>query len=94
MSRARVELAVDARPDHLAVSWTTGKHSGRARFDRVDAVPEWLGPAEDLTAGADHRTADQVLDALAAWAESNRCEVGVWGADGSVEILGASTERR
>lgn len=87
MSRARVDLRVDVHSDHLSVSWTAGSRSGKARFDRVDAVPEWLGSAEDLVRGVDARTAGQVLDALADWAEVNHHEVGVWAVDGSVEVL-------
>ncbi len=84
-----VELTVDRHPDHLVVRWATPKSSGSARFDHLPGtVPEWLGSADDLLAGATRRDEGQVLDALAAWAVDADVVVGLWNDDAGVDVLG------
>ncbi len=94
MSRPRVDLRVDRGVDTLEVRWDVGATQGGTRFDRLpDASPEWLGAADELLEGADRRTADRVLDALAAWAEAEGLELAVWWDDEGVEVLGRPDPR-
>ncbi len=83
-----IELEVQRHADHLQVRWSTPRSGGSARFDHLrETVPEWLGSADDLLDGATRRDEGQVLDALAAWAHDAGVVLGVWHADGAVEIL-------
>lgn len=88
MTRIRVEVTVDRRPDQLFVRWSTARQSGGARFDHlVGTRPEWLASAEELLDGADRRTADAVLDSVARWASDAQLEVGIWHEAGDIELL-------
>ncbi len=83
-----IALEVDRADDHLVVRWSSGRSNGSARFDRLrDAVPEWLGSADELLEGASRRDEGEVLDALAAWASDASVVIGVWRDDAGVDVL-------
>ena len=83
-----VTLTVDRAPDHLDVNWSDGRRRGTCRFDRIEGtVPEWLGAADELLDGADRRTADRVVAAVAAWAADAGLVLGIWEDGGDVELL-------
>ena len=83
-----VEISVDRAPDHLLVRWHDRRSAGSCRFDHLPGtVPEWLGSADELLEGADRRTGDQILDAVARWAADAGLALGVWHDDAGVELL-------
>ncbi len=88
-------MAVERHHDHLMVRWTTPRSEGSARFDHLpDAVPEWLGSADELLAGATRRDEGQVLDALVAWAAEADVDVGLWHDDAGIDVLHVRPEGR
>ena len=89
MSRGTaISITVDRADDHLLVHWTAGAATGSCRFDHLPGTtPEWLGSGEELLDGTDRRTAQRVLDAVAAWAAGAGFELGVWYDDAGVELL-------
>ena len=86
-----VELDVERRDDRLEVRWRTPKSSGSAAFDRLPGtVPEWLASADDLFEGATRREEGWIADALAAWADEESIQLGIWHDGGGVELVSGS----
>jgi hypothetical protein len=86
--RAPVRVDLERAAGHLVVHWTAGDHGGSCRFDHLPGTrPEWLGSGAELVEGADRRLERRVLDAVAALAEREGLELGLWHDDQGVEVL-------
>ncbi len=86
-----ITLDVTRHPDHLLVRWHDGSRTGACRFDHLpDAVPEWLGSADELLDGADRRAESRIVEAVEAWAAGAGLRLGLWHDDAGVELLGGA----
>lgn len=72
----------------LEARWEHAGGTQVLRFDHLPGTsPAYLASAADLDDLADRRAANDILDAVAAWARARGAEAGLWHDDDGIEFI-------